>query len=238
MIEEIDQDEKVTLVTPIQVSTQGEAHSQEDQPKDQLGVFSAAKVLADATKVHTYSRRRRVVSTSSGGISIASILFSTTEESVSTAGASMTVSTASISQEVNIAAIKDKGKGIMIESEPVQTKTKRQQEQERLGLEAALKKLFFDEIKELFEETMKSINDFVPVETKGRASLLAAVSSQAAVTESIEVGVFDRDDLVQLWILVKERFSSTEPTDDKERVLWVELKRLFKLDDNDELWES
>ncbi|GKC95485.1 hypothetical protein Tco_1160927 [Tanacetum coccineum] len=39
--------------------------------------------------------------------------------------------------------------------------------------------------------------------------------------------VFDRDDLVMLWNLVKERFSSTEPTDDKERALWVELKRLL-----------
>nr|GEY43103.1 hypothetical protein [Tanacetum cinerariifolium]GEZ39321.1 hypothetical protein [Tanacetum cinerariifolium] len=64
-----------------------------------------------------------------------------------------------------------------------------------------LKKLSFDEIKELFEATM-------------------------------------RNDLVQLWSLVKERFSSTEPTDDKERVLLVELKRLFEPDDNDELWES
>ncbi|GJT36575.1 putative reverse transcriptase domain-containing protein [Tanacetum coccineum] len=31
--------------------------------------------------------------------------------------------------------------------------------------------------------------------------------------------IFDRDDLVMLWNLVKERFSSTEPTDDKERTL-------------------
>nr|GEZ80004.1 hypothetical protein [Tanacetum cinerariifolium] len=47
-----------------------------------------------------------------------------------------------------------------------------------------------------------------------------------------------KDDLVQLWSLVKERFSSTKPTDDKERVLWVELKRLFEPYDNDALWES
>ncbi|GJR18273.1 hypothetical protein Tco_0966800 [Tanacetum coccineum] len=31
--------------------------------------------------------------------------------------------------------------------------------------------------------------------------------------------VFDRDDLVMLWNLVKERFSSTKPIDDKERTL-------------------
>ncbi|GKD81179.1 hypothetical protein Tco_1348018, partial [Tanacetum coccineum] len=81
MIEEIDQDAGVTLVTP----TQGE-----DQSEDQLGVLSAAKVLADATKtnIYTYTRRRRAVSTGSGGISID--------------GASMPVSTAGMVQEVNI----------------------------------------------------------------------------------------------------------------------------------------
>ncbi|GJT53270.1 hypothetical protein Tco_0988324 [Tanacetum coccineum] len=66
MIEEIDQDVGVTLVTPIKVS------SQEDQPKDQLGVLSAAKVLVDAARVHTYSKRRRAVSTGSGRVSTAS----------------------------------------------------------------------------------------------------------------------------------------------------------------------
>ncbi|GJV53503.1 hypothetical protein Tco_1449244 [Tanacetum coccineum] len=36
---------------------------------------------------------------------------------------------------------------------------------------------------------------------------------------------FNRDDLDKLWSLVKERFNSTDPTNDKERTLWVELKR-------------
>ncbi|GJV88994.1 hypothetical protein Tco_1532932 [Tanacetum coccineum] len=48
---------------------------------------------------------------------------------------------------------------------------------------------------------------------------------------------FDRDDLDKLWSLVKERFSSTDPTDDKERTLWVELKRLFEPDTDDILWK-
>ncbi|GKB14297.1 hypothetical protein Tco_0848220 [Tanacetum coccineum] len=47
----------------------------------------------------------------------------------------------------------------------------------------------------------------------------------------------DKDDLVMLWSLVKERFNSTEPTDDKEREIWVELKRLFEPDTDDELWK-
>ncbi|GKD57656.1 hypothetical protein Tco_1291043, partial [Tanacetum coccineum] len=48
---------------------------------------------------------------------------------------------------------------------------------------------------------------------------------------------FDRDNLDKLWSLVKERFSSTNPTDDKERALWVELKRLFEPDIDDIIWK-
>ncbi|GJT18744.1 hypothetical protein Tco_0877450 [Tanacetum coccineum] len=109
MIEEINQDAGITLVTPTKFS------SQEDQLEDQLGVLSAAKVLADAAKknVYTYTRRRRAFSTSSGGVSTASRLFSTAKESVSTTGASMPVSTAGMVQEVNISipspvVVKDK----------------------------------------------------------------------------------------------------------------------------------
>ncbi|GKB85399.1 hypothetical protein Tco_0957671 [Tanacetum coccineum] len=37
--------------------------------------------------------------------------------------------------------------------------------------------------------------------------------------------------------LVKEKFNSTEPTDDKEKEIWVELKRLFEPNTDDELWK-
>ncbi|GKB39971.1 hypothetical protein Tco_0884913 [Tanacetum coccineum] len=47
-----------------------------------------------------------------------------------------------------------------------------------------------------------------------------------------------RDDLVKLWSLVHKIFNSTEPTEDKERELWVELKRLFEPINDDELWKS
>ncbi|GJV10718.1 hypothetical protein Tco_1352259 [Tanacetum coccineum] len=88
MIEEIDQDVGVTLVT-----------------------------LTKVTRVHTYSRRRRAVSTGSGG-----------------------VSTPGMIQQVNIiipssSATKDKGKAIMTKSEPEQTTTKLKRRQERVGYE-------------------------------------------------------------------------------------------------------
>ncbi|GJS72024.1 hypothetical protein Tco_0704865 [Tanacetum coccineum] len=50
--------------------------------------------------------------------------------------------------------------------------------------------------------------------------------------------IFDREDLVTLWILVKERFRSAEPTEDMEKALWVELKRLFEPDKDDVLWKQ
>ncbi|GJZ24924.1 hypothetical protein Tco_0562383 [Tanacetum coccineum] len=43
--------------------------------------------------------------------------------------------------------------------------------------------------------------------------------------------------VVKWWSLVKEKFTSTDPTEDKERELWVELKRLFEPDTDDELWK-
>nr|GEW21663.1 hypothetical protein [Tanacetum cinerariifolium] len=48
---------------------------------------------------------------------------------------------------------------------------------------------------------------------------------------------FDKEDLVALWNLVKEKFSSTMPSVDKEKALWVELKRLFEPDADDVLWK-
>ncbi|GJW28269.1 hypothetical protein Tco_0045144 [Tanacetum coccineum] len=54
--------------------------------------------------------------------------------------------------------------------------------------------------------------------------------------EKLQTGRFtlktEEDDLVKLWDLVKKRFSTTEPIDDKKKELWVELKRLFELDND------
>nr|GFA63128.1 hypothetical protein [Tanacetum cinerariifolium] len=47
---------------------------------------------------------------------------------------------------------------------------------------------------------------------------------------------FDREDLIQLWTLGKETLSIRQATSDKEKELWVELKRLFEPDVEDQLW--
>nr|GEW81518.1 hypothetical protein [Tanacetum cinerariifolium] len=47
---------------------------------------------------------------------------------------------------------------------------------------------------------------------------------------------FDREDLNQLWALVKETLNIRQATSDKEKELWVDLKRLYKPDVEDQLW--
>nr|GEX85724.1 reverse transcriptase domain-containing protein [Tanacetum cinerariifolium] len=47
---------------------------------------------------------------------------------------------------------------------------------------------------------------------------------------------FDREDLTQLWTLVKETLSIRQDTGDKEKKLWVELKRLYDPNVEDQLW--
>nr|GEZ34432.1 putative ribonuclease H-like domain-containing protein [Tanacetum cinerariifolium] len=47
---------------------------------------------------------------------------------------------------------------------------------------------------------------------------------------------FDREDLNQLWVLVKESLRNMPAISDKEKELWVELKRLFEPDVEDYIW--
>nr|GEX23250.1 hypothetical protein [Tanacetum cinerariifolium] len=46
----------------------------------------------------------------------------------------------------------------------------------------------------------------------------------------------DREDLNQLWRLVKETLSNRPPSSDKEMKLWVKLNRMYEPDKEDQLW--
>nr|GEU69879.1 synaptobrevin, longin-like domain protein [Tanacetum cinerariifolium] len=79
------------------------------------------------------------------------------------------------------------------------------------------------------EESVSTAGASMGVSTVGMVD--KAVRLQEQLDEEERYG------LVQLWSLVKERFSTTEPIDNKEKELWVELKRLFELDVDDTLWK-
>nr|GEX98903.1 hypothetical protein [Tanacetum cinerariifolium] len=55
--------------------------------------------------------------------------------------------------------------------------------------------------------------------------------------EMTEEDVQNIEDLVSLWNLVKEKFSSAMPIEDKVKALWVELKTLFEPDADDVIWK-
>ncbi|GKC96558.1 hypothetical protein Tco_1162000 [Tanacetum coccineum] len=49
---------------------------------------------------------------------------------------------------------------------------------------------------------------------------------------------FDREDLENIWKLVKEKHGNTRPEEGYERVLWGDLKTMFKHHIEDEVWRS
>nr|GEU98913.1 uncharacterized mitochondrial protein AtMg00810-like [Tanacetum cinerariifolium] len=81
--------------------------------------------------------------------------------------------------------------------------------------------------KEMSEEDIHNMLEIVPVlEFKVEALQV----KYPIIDWEIHSEGFDREDLVALWNLVKEKFSSAVPSEDKEKALWVELKRLFEPD--------
>ncbi|GJU00170.1 hypothetical protein Tco_1110508 [Tanacetum coccineum] len=193
-----------------------------------MGVLSAAKVLPDETKtnVHTYTRRRRAVSIGSGGIS--------------TAGASMPVSTAEELDEEErqrMARVHEAAKSftekewenIRARVEANEELSKRLQAEERNKYSEVdqakmlqLKRYSFDELKELFEITMKNVNTFVPMETedKGRASELATgkvFSNKANILDSAKVGSSKRAEEAELDHEGSKRQKTNEASGDLQR---------------------
>ncbi|GJR07220.1 hypothetical protein Tco_0530204 [Tanacetum coccineum] len=49
---------------------------------------------------------------------------------------------------------------------------------------------------------------------------------------------FDREDLVNLWKLVKAKHGDNRPEEDFERVLWGDLRVMFEPDVESEVWRS
>nr|GEX15798.1 hypothetical protein [Tanacetum cinerariifolium] len=99
-----------------------------------------------------------------------------------------------------------------------------------------------EQIKEKFIPVWKQFKDFVPMssmeERKSEYWKIIRLGGDTAVYQFFVdmLKQFDREDLHQLWTLVKETFSTKQATRDKEKELWVEVKRLFKPDFKDQLW--
>nr|GEV42627.1 copia protein [Tanacetum cinerariifolium] len=97
-------------------------------------------------------------------------------------------------------------------------------------------------VKEIYVEALQVKHPIIDwkVHTEGQRSywkIIRLGGSSASYQFFVDMlKHFDRDDLNQLWGLVKETLIIKPATSDKEKELWVELKRLFEPDVKDYLW--
>nr|GFA19451.1 hypothetical protein [Tanacetum cinerariifolium] len=97
---------------------------------------------------------------------------------------------------------------------------------EKFDLDNAKKQKTSEEVP---EEKLKEMMELIPVEE-------VYVEALQVKHLIIDWQHFDREDLNQLWALVKESLSIRPATIDKEMELWVDLKRLYEPDVEDQLW--
>nr|GEY35423.1 hypothetical protein [Tanacetum cinerariifolium] len=88
---------------------------------------------------------------------------------------------------------------------------------------------------EVSKEDLKEMMQLVPVEEVYVEALLGGHTAVYQFFVDM-LKQLDREDLHQLWALVKETLSIRHASCDKEKELWVELKILFKPDFKDQLW--
>nr|GEZ85231.1 ribonuclease H-like domain, reverse transcriptase, RNA-dependent DNA polymerase [Tanacetum cinerariifolium] len=126
------------------------------------------------------------------------------------------------------------------------------------------KGITFEEIEAKFAAVWKLVEDFIPMGSKEEVERLKRkgfnlkqekakkqmTSEELVPIEEVyvqalqvkhpiidlKVHIEDREDLNQLWVLVKEYLSIRPASSDKEMKLWVELKRLYEPDPEDQLW--
>nr|GEW42380.1 hypothetical protein [Tanacetum cinerariifolium] len=88
----------------------------------------------------------------------------------------------------------------------------------------------YNDPKEISKEDVQNMLEIIPIIRVG------GITKAYQSFEDMLNG-FDREDLVSLWSLVKDKFSLAVPTEDKDKALWVELTRLFKPNADNVFWK-
>nr|GEZ70788.1 hypothetical protein [Tanacetum cinerariifolium] len=113
------------------------------------------------------------------------------------------------------------------------------------------KGMSFEQIEANFNTVWKQIKDFIPMGSKEETERLKRkglileqecakkLKTSEKVPEEVkssEEVPEEKEDLDQLWAIVKETLNIRPATNDKKKELWVELKRLYEPDVKDLLW--
>ncbi|GKC96266.1 hypothetical protein Tco_1161708 [Tanacetum coccineum] len=240
---------EVTEYADVEEENAGVKVQSQETFEAELSVLSAAKILAETSKerVKTYNRRRR--STDSSQVSTAEDIQDTDEE---------------LAKKVQE---KEQTKGLEQQEQEranleAALNLQKQFDQERKAVDKNManykmkyfKGMSYDQIRPIFEEEYKKVQTLFKKDSEVSKSEKKRDAKEALLQESFRklrtsqaseayqgfedmLKAFDREDLDTLWSLVKEKFRSVEPTEDMERALWVELKRLYKPDKEDTLWK-
>nr|GFB47518.1 hypothetical protein [Tanacetum cinerariifolium] len=90
---------------------------------------------------------------------------------------------------------------------------------------------------EVSEKDLKEMMQLVPVEERSSWKIIRLGGSTASYHFFVDMlKHFDREDLNQLWALMKETLNIRQATSDKAKELWVKLKILYEPDVEDQLW--
>nr|GEV38057.1 hypothetical protein [Tanacetum cinerariifolium] len=230
-----------------------EAQSQESQPKDQLGVFNAAKVLAEVAKVHTILEEEGQLV-----LLVVELVLVKNQLVLPMHQCQLVLLRIARVHEEASSFNAEEWEDIQATIEADEELALRIQAEEREKYSEAKKaRLIVDLINQrkrhFAQQSAKEMRNKPMTQAQQRTYMSNYVKHMGSHTlkqlkklsfeelknlfEATIKRKFDRDDLVQLWSLVKERLNTTYPIDDKEKELWVELKRLFEPDVDDTLWK-
>ncbi|GJY69985.1 hypothetical protein Tco_0472967 [Tanacetum coccineum] len=178
----------------------------------------AAKILADSSreKVKTYTRRRSTVNSRDSTVGGH---FSTAEEVQVQEKQSDTIKRYQTLKKKPISVAQAR-KNMMIYLKTMAGY--------RMGY---FKGMSYDEIRPIFEKEYNKIQTLFKKDTEVEKTKTKRIAEETLLQKVSRIKTAEASSLV------KERFRSAEPTEDKERALWVELKRLFEPDKDDVLWK-
>ncbi|GJV03890.1 hypothetical protein Tco_1337459 [Tanacetum coccineum] len=105
-----------------------------------------------------------------------------------------------------------------------------------------LKGKSYEEIQKLFDKTYKQVNSFVPMASddkeKGSEKKAGGSRKKTLAKKRAEMpDDFDRQDVLDLYRLVKERFE-TASLEGYDRLLWGDLITVFEPSKDDEVWKA
>ncbi|GJZ39741.1 hypothetical protein Tco_0586304 [Tanacetum coccineum] len=102
-----------------------------------------------------------------------------------------------------------------------------------------LKNKSFDSIQKMFDRAFKRVNTFVDIKkdlVEG-SSKRAGEKFEQESTKKQKLKSVDREDLVELYKLVKAKYGSTRLVEDMDLLLWGVLKTMFEPHVEDEIWK-